>query len=1624
MAQTVRVTYELIDRVSSNLTKINENLTKYENRLKALDKLTNEMSKDKNNNLSNFAKTSAASFKDLNKELTTLNQNVDGTKRVKLDSFATRVGTLGTKAQSATSKVNLLGNALNSQDEVMDQLVPKMETHVANTKALGDAAHSTAKEVRDQNTALRENRDVVDGFARSMNTIASAEVKVKRAMDLKNRSAGQQVTHLRAVGRAADAAERRLAKTANTTNALKKAFQSGREYSFFNAGVESGAGFLKVLVAINGMLPLVGVAGGGLLGVVNSLGAGIVGLGGSLTSLAGTLSLMPGLYASMGIAMLGVKSIAGTIVKPSMQGVEELKALDQQIAAQRAQGGSGASSIASAERSLANQKRRAGQVAERTLDPGASLQAQQNFANAQANSAAGVANAEATLQAARDSAGKANAANAAQLAALEEKRTKLVQGMPANAQLLYDKVQKLKEAWRNVWFGAGNKRADQIIDQLILGMSGLQVLMTALDPSVQRLVNLFGRVAKYVNYVSTSPMFQGLFEQVLNAGVDNLSIMFSIFQNMLPLGLRLLILMQGFTKRVLESVEAWSKQKRDISGFKAYLDRAYDSLMLWTRSLINFGAGILTLFSDANGATDLFEGSLERMSVRWRNWTAEVTANGDAARYFENSWKILGALGGVFLSIGKAMGTVGSSTSATDAIVGFLEQVGRGIETFGRYSERTTSYIGPKLTEFFSTLGSSMSNMSEPTIKTVGFLIDLSTKLLGLMEFLPDSIRNLLGWLLPMKLALFVIGGQAGQILSIGGAFDALRGRVRWAAKGMWGFVAAQKAAAMSAPGKAATRAGAAAGAANLGVVPIKKGWGSAVGTGGAAAATLGASAVGPSSMAALASAAAAAAPVIAVVAAVLLAVGAAVYAVKTDFMGTADFLNRVWNSTVERFSQAFGNIVDQLGGGEAVMGKLHSALDVMKSILGFLGAVVVRWGAVFLQMFINPIIFAMKTIASFIGRVKELWHNLASGKGVIQSLQDFLDGFARDTLGNLMSTMAESLVSIFGAPFERAINGAIDIVNNGINKVNKIKGVDIDKIDYITIAAGAKKRQEQEDWEKAAPGIEKAENAQRNFAMTKFSRGKTPATVKGKSKPAATVQDVYNTGVMPGYTQTTTQGAEVKWNMNSVGTFVGVSKRIEQSFDPMFREIRRIPRIFGNAMSALIKEIRSSIPTVVNSMQNLGRQMTTPLSNYLRKIVDEVNAVITSTGGEAIDPLGSGGGSSSNQSNRGGGNTNGTRAGGPALPAMPGGGAINWNGHPAGNSALGPYVKAAQALGVMVSSTTDYQHAKGSQHYSGDAVDLSNGSAPTPEMDRLYASLVPHAKSGAIGQLIYRNNFWDHGVQIPGIGGHDNHVHVGLGTGAGGAINLMDALSLSAPPEFAKSLFSGANAGLARMAFEALTQSGGASPFSADAPGSGGGGDMKAIIRAAAAAYGAKPDGLLRVAQAESTLNPNAANDWDSNAKAGIPSKGLFQFIEPTFNSMSQQAMRANPSAWTGVSRQWMDPTAQALTAAWAFTNGQGSHWATYGQYGRGGSFMTNGPGTVLVGDNPGGRERVTVTPTTGPHANPGGSGPTIHTTVVVQGGIFTNGESIKQLSNEVGKHVAKDVVAALRSHSDGKDL
>lgn len=89
---------------------------------------------------------------------------------------------------------------------------------------------------------------------------------------------------------------------------------------------------------------------------------------------------------------------------------------------------------------------------------------------------------------------------------------------------------------------------------------------------------------------------------------------------------------------------------------------------------------------------------------------------------------------------------------------------------------------------------------------------------------------------------------------------------------------------------------------------------------------------------------------------------------------------------------------------------------------------------------------------------------------------------------------------------------------------------------------------------------------------------------------------------------------------------------------------------------------------------------------------------------------------------------------------------------------------------------------------------------------------------------------------------------------------------------------------------------------------------DIESGIRDAAAAWGADPNQLLRVAWCESRYNPFAIN-----ARSGA--SGLFQFMPATWAANSARAGYAGASPF--------DTVASANTAAYMFRNGQAWQWA-----------------------------------------------------------------------------------------------
>ena len=101
----------------------------------------------------------------------------------------------------------------------------------------------------------------------------------------------------------------------------------------------------------------------------------------------------------------------------------------------------------------------------------------------------------------------------------------------------------------------------------------------------------------------------------------------------------------------------------------------------------------------------------------------------------------------------------------------------------------------------------------------------------------------------------------------------------------------------------------------------------------------------------------------------------------------------------------------------------------------------------------------------------------------------------------------------------------------------------------------------------------------------------------------------------------------------------------------------------------------------------------------------------------------------------------------------------------------------------------------------------------------------------------------------------------------------------------------------------------------------------------------------MLKQIQIESGGNPNAVNNWDINAKNGVPSGGLLQVIEPTYRSMRAKY----PEAFEGLPDDRFHPMTN-LVAGVAWTKhaygGPGNIWPTRAGYATGGVLPGYTPG------------------------------------------------------------------------------
>lgn len=253
-----------------------------------------------------------------------------------------------------------------------------------------------------------------------------------------------------------------------------------------------------------------------------------------------------------------------------------------------------------------------------------------------------------------------------------------------------------------------------------------------------------------------------------------------------------------------------------------------------------------------------------------------------------------------------------------------------------------------------------------------------------------------------------------------------------------------------------------------------------------------------------------------------------------------------------------------------------------------------------------------------------------------------------------------------------------------------------------------------------------------------------------------------------------------------------------------------------------------------------------------------------------------------------------------------------------------------------MMSITSTYRPGANDHHGSGKAVDFSNSTDSTPQMRSAAGFFAQNYGPGLLelihspfNQNIKNGRSVGDGMGFYGSGlmaQHRNHVHVAApsplgppGTAPaplGGAdfVPFDKILAGMYGPIWEKtesaakgwpgggligelpSALAGTMKGAFDTKIEKLIEE--MSHFSD--PGGGSVERWRPLVDLLLARYGlgANNSGrTLRRMNQESGGNPRAINNWDSNAKAGIPSKGLMQVIDPTFAAHRDPAL--SPDIW-----------------------------------------------------------------------------------------------------------------------------
>lgn len=323
-------------------------------------------------------------------------------------------------------------------------------------------------------------------------------------------------------------------------------------------------------------------------------------------------------------------------------------------------------------------------------------------------------------------------------------------------------------------------------------------------------------------------------------------------------------------------------------------------------------------------------------------------------------------------------------------------------------------------------------------------------------------------------------------------------------------------------------------------------------------------------------------------------------------------------------------------------------------------------------------------------------------------------------------------------------------------------------------------------------------------------------------------------------------------------------------------------------------------------------------------------------------------------------------------------------NGGVVGNFAGGGVVESIVGLvnkyfpGMSITST--YRNSN-DHHGSGLAVDFSNGTDTTPQMQAAARFFHQNYAAGLLELIHWPLNGWqnikngaplDYGPTTNAQ--HRNHVHVAAArplpapgglvmpvpSGGGVAIDWTAMVGSMLEPQadeirgkIGGSSFPGVVGELPGKVFESMykpmkdTITEKMKEMGGSWGGGGGAEQWRGLAMQALARHGYNPAdhiaAMLQQIDIESGGNPTAVNNWDINAINGVPSGGLLQVIEPTY----RRVRNAYPDAFQGLPDDRFNPLTNLTAGVGAVRmdwGGPQGRWPTRGGYDQGGVALGAG--------------------------------------------------------------------------------